>query len=99
MEWFFLALAFVFGASWASFFGVVIERNAARESLGGRSHCVCGRQLTWYENIPVVSWLALGGKTRCCGKRIPIWYLVSELLAGAISSSLAWWGIHEMGVL
>lgn len=99
MEWFFLALAFVFGASWASFFGVVIERTRSGESLGGRSRCQCGRVLRWYENVPVLGWLALRGRSRCCDQRIPIWYFASEFMAGSASALFAWWGMHELGVL
>lgn len=99
MEWFLLALAFVFGASWASFFGVVIERNASGETIGGRSKCVCGRMLPWYENVPVLGWLILRGRTRCCDQRIPIWYVISEFIAGSASVLVAWWGMHELDVL
>ena len=50
-----------------------------------RSFCdYCGRQLHWYENVPVVSWLMQKGKTRCCGKRLPYSYPVVELLTGLL---------------
>ena len=50
-----------------------------------RSFCdYCGRQLNWYENIPVFSWLFLRGKTRCCGKKLPISYPIVELLTGIL---------------
>lgn len=78
-------------ASVASFLCVVAERVPRGESVNGRSHCICGRQLTWWENIPVVSWLALRGVSRCCGSRIPTQYVVAEglcALAGAAAGAL-----------
>lgn len=48
-----------------------------------RSFCDgCGRQLKWYENIPLVSWLLQCGRTRCCGKKLPIAYPIIEFLTG-----------------
>jgi leader peptidase (prepilin peptidase)/N-methyltransferase len=44
-----------------------------------RSFCdYCGRQLRWYENVPVVSWIVQKGKTRCCKKKLPIEYPLIE---------------------
>lgn len=45
-----------------------------------RSMCVsCRRQLKWYENIPLFSWLVLCGKCRTCKKNIPFHYVLVEL--------------------
>ncbi len=53
--------------------------------LGGRSYCdYCKKQLHWYENVPVVSWLLQGGKTRCCGKKLPWQYPMVELGMGGL---------------
>jgi prepilin signal peptidase PulO-like enzyme (type II secretory pathway) len=73
----------VFGAITASFLCVVAERVPRGLSLGGRSHCVCGRQLLWRENIPVLGWLRVGGVSRCCSSKIPVFYLVAELFLAA----------------
>lgn len=81
---FFALLAFMFGASWASFFCVVIERSKKHEDINGRSHCVCGRQLKWYENVPVFGWLRIGGVTKCCQSKLPVHYVVSEAVTGLI---------------
>lgn len=67
------------GGSIASFLGVVAERTPRGESLNGRSHCACGRQLKATENIPVLGWLMSGGKAKCCGAEIPKTYFVTEL--------------------
>lgn len=45
----------------------------------GRSLCVCGRQLRWSENMPVISYLALKGRSSCCKAGIPRRYLTTEL--------------------
>lgn len=48
-----------------------------------RSRCPnCGHQLAWFENVPVVSWLALRGRCRCCDERISVMYPVVELIVG-----------------
>lgn len=59
----------------------------------GRSKCVhCGYTLTWYDLIPVVSWLALGGKCRKCHKKIGVIELLAELgLAAFFVTSYVFW--------
>ena len=80
LVWFFL-LGTIFG----SFFNVVIYRFNTGKSLGGRSHCLsCGKTLSWYELLPVVSYLAQQGKCRHCHAHITSRYLVIELLTGAL---------------
>ena len=50
-----------------------------------RSFCdYCGRQLIWYENIPVLSWIIQKGKTRCCGKKLSVLYPIVEMLMGIL---------------
>ena len=78
------------GAAIGSFLGVVIERVPKGQSIGGRSHCVCGRQLEWWENIPIVSWLLLRGRARCCGARIPAWYFGVEVATALVFALVAW---------
>ena len=47
----------------------------------GRSVCIhCRRQLSWYENIPLLSYLFLGGRCGSCHKKIPIFYAVTEAM-------------------
>lgn len=48
-----------------------------------RSFCdYCGKMLSWYENIPIVSWVIQKGKTRCCQKKLPISYPIIEFVTG-----------------
>lgn len=50
-----------------------------------RSLCdYCGNQLSWWENIPILSWLIQGGKTRCCRRQLPFQYPVVEFLTGCL---------------
>ena len=61
--------------------GIVVER----------SHCPhCGHQLSWYENIPLLSWLALGGKCRSCKAPISFQYPLVELLTGLLFVACVW---------
>lgn len=63
----FAALA---GAAVGSFAGVVASRGL-RNSLTGRSRCdSCGRTLNWYEEVPLVSYLALRGHCRTCAASV-----------------------------
>jgi prepilin signal peptidase PulO-like enzyme (type II secretory pathway) len=77
-------LAFFAGAAIGSFIGVVIERGPRGAVKGERSHCACGRPLKWYENIPIFGWLRIGGRTRCCNTKLPVWYLLLEIAGGLL---------------
>ncbi len=78
--WFFL-----FGTIIGSFLNVVIYRLNTGRSLNGHSHCLsCGMRLTWYELVPVVSYVYLLGRCRSCGARITSRYLAVELLTGVL---------------
>ena len=80
-------IAGLFGALIGSFLNVCIVRWPAEQSIlkPARSKCPsCGHQITWYENIPVVSWLALRGKCSSCGARISPQYPLVELATAAI---------------
>lgn len=74
-------LALIVGASVGSFLNVCIVRWPAEQSIvRPRSRCPrCGHALSWYENIPVVSWLVLRARCRCCEERISAMYPLIEL--------------------
>lgn len=82
--WYFAA--FVLGACIGSFLNVCIWRIPREESLSNPpSHCPkCGHMISWFENIPLISWLALGGKCRKCREKISFRYFFIELLTGLI---------------
>jgi leader peptidase (prepilin peptidase)/N-methyltransferase len=73
--------AFIAGALVGSFLNVCVARWPRDLSvMRPRSRCVrCGHQLSWYENIPLVSWLALRARCRCCDEPISIQYPLVEL--------------------
>lgn len=89
---FFYFLAFFFGASIGSFSNVCIFRwlnpNNGSESssvLRDPSHCfTCHTPLKWYDNIPILSYLLLGGKCRNCHTHISLQYPAVEFLAGLL---------------
>lgn len=68
-----------------------------------RSGCpACGHRITAFENIPVASYLALGGKCSACNTRISPRYPAVEALSGALSGYIAWrfgFGAAALGAL
>jgi leader peptidase (prepilin peptidase)/N-methyltransferase len=80
------AAAFVAGLVVGSFVTVVAHRVPRGESIvAPRSRCTsCGAQLAAYDNVPVLSWLALRGRSRCCGEPISPRYPLTELTLGAL---------------
>jgi leader peptidase (prepilin peptidase)/N-methyltransferase len=78
--------AFIFGCMIGSFLNVVILRLPLNKNLvSDRSACPhCGRQLAWYHNIPVLSFLFLRGKCAFCHTRISWRYPLIEILTGLI---------------
>ncbi|HVU24962.1 MAG TPA: prepilin peptidase [Opitutus sp.] len=81
LPWFFPAVVFVLGACIGSFLNVVIYRLPKNESIvTPGSHCACGAPVAWHDNIPILSWLLLRGRARCCGRPFSIRYPFVELL-------------------
>ena len=74
------------GFSIGSFLNVCIDRLPVGGSLlAPPSHCDgCSRRLSFFENIPVLAYLILGGRCRTCGARIPRRVLFVEVLTGAL---------------
>jgi len=74
-------MAFLGGLLAGSFITVVAHRVPRGEGVvAGRSHCPeCGSQIAAYDNIPVISWVLLRGRSRCCGTRISARYPLTEL--------------------
>src|SRR5258705_11750139 len=82
----------VFGAIIGSFLNVVIHRLPREESIVfPNSRCPsCGAVIGFYDNVPVLSYLALAGKCRRCKERISVRYPAVELLTGILFFSLSW---------
>ncbi|HEO99393.1 MAG: prepilin peptidase [Campylobacterales bacterium] len=81
---------FIFGIMIGSFLNVVIYRIPKGESIAfPASKCQsCGTPLKWYHNIPLLSWIALGGKCAFCRAKISAQYPVVELMTGVIFLAL-----------
>ncbi len=85
MLYFILFFIFLFGLMIGSFLNCLIWRLHQGEGLWGRSYCPkCKKQIAWYDNIPVLSFILLGGKCRQCGQSISWQYPVVELITGAL---------------
>lgn len=90
METLTLAFVFTFGAIIGSFLNVCIARLPdGRSVVSPPSHCPkCQTYLSWYENIPILSYLVLGGRCRTCKIRISPIYPAVEVLTGALAVAL-----------
>ena len=85
-------LAFVLGGIWGSFCNVCIYRLPLEKNIiKGRSFCTsCEKQINWYDNIPLLSFIFLKGKCRRCTSKINLQYFIVELLS-AISFVLIYY--------
>ena len=72
----------VMGGLWGSFSNVCIYRLPLDKGVvSGRSYCPrCKKQISWYDNIPIFSYLFIQGKCRKCKNKISVQYLIVELL-------------------
>jgi leader peptidase (prepilin peptidase)/N-methyltransferase len=79
-------LVFIFGSLVGSFLNVCIHRLPLGESVvSPRSYCPkCKKSIPWYDNIPFLSYLILGGRCRYCKEKIPFGYFIVELLTAVI---------------
>ena len=76
-----------------SFLNVCIVRLPLEQSVvRPRSRCVrCGRSIAWFDNVPVISWLLLGGRCRHCRERISAQYPLIEAAVAGVWAAAAWW--------
>lgn len=90
-----VAYALLAGLLVGSFLTVVAHRVPRAESVvGPRSRCPgCGAQIAAYDNVPVVSWLVLRGRARCCGAGISARYPLTEILVALLFAAVtaAFW--------
>ena len=83
----------LFGLIIGSFLNVCIYRIPRNLSIvWPRSRCTaCGHELSWYENLPVVSYVVLRGKCRSCGAPFSVMYPLVELTTAALFEVGYWW--------
>jgi leader peptidase (prepilin peptidase)/N-methyltransferase len=88
--WFLRGFGVAFGLIWGSFLNVVIYRVPLGMSVvRPPSHCPgCGKPVAAYDNVPVLSYLILRGRARCCGTRMSVRYPLVELIGGALSLAI-----------
>ena len=80
------SLLFLFGGALGSFSGVIVDRLYIKSFLTGRSRCdTCNRDLSWYELIPVFSFLFLRGRCRKCKVKIGQEKFWMEILGGVFA--------------
>ena len=80
----FYITAFILGCIWGSFSNVCIYRLPLNISVTkGRSYCLsCQKQINWFDNIPLVSFIVLMAKCRHCSTKIDFKYFLVELISG-----------------
>jgi len=89
--WLVRVTALLFGSLWGSFFNVAIYRWPRGMSVvKPPSHCPsCGAPVRWYLNVPVLGYLLLRGRARCCGAKLTARYVWVELLSGVLGLAVA----------
>lgn len=80
------AFIFIFGAAIGSFLNVCIYRIPRGESVVyPPSHCTnCSAKIKWFDLMPIISYIVLGGKCRHCGEKISVRYPVIESAAALL---------------
>lgn len=96
LELLFPGLAFLFGACVGSFLNVCIYRIPGKKSIvfPGSFCPICKETIPFYCNIPVLSFMILGGKCRSCRTPIPFRYPLVELLTALLAAAM----VHEFGL-
>jgi leader peptidase (prepilin peptidase)/N-methyltransferase len=85
----FVLEATILGLLVGSFLNVLILRHGVKE-MTGRSVCLsCGRQIAWYDNIPLISYIALRGACRHCKSSISLQYPLVEAATGILFGLVA----------
>ncbi len=91
-DWFLWTVTFCVGAAIGSFLNVCIYRIPADESVvHPGSRCPgCRAPIAWYDNVPILSWLVLGGRCRRCRTTIASRYPFVEAATGALALLALW---------
>ena len=86
MEAIFYILMFCIGSVFGSFFTLAVYRIPLHKDITHeRSYCPnCNHKLSFWDMIPILSYIFLGGKCRYCNQKIRIRYLLLEILTGIV---------------
>ena len=85
MVYLIIIFIFFFGLIIGSFINCLVYRLHKKKSMWGRSFCPkCKSQISWFDNIPVLSFLCLLGKCRHCKKKISWQYPIVEFVTGIL---------------
>ncbi|MDB4976127.1 MAG: hypothetical protein JWN48_4468 [Myxococcaceae bacterium] len=89
--WLVRTTAVVFGALWGSFFNVAIYRWPRGMSVvRPPSHCPsCGAPVRWYLNVPILGYVWMRGRARCCGAKLTPRYVWVEALSAVFGLAVA----------
>lgn len=90
-----VVFAGILGAMLGSFLNVCVHRLPRNESvIRPRSRCPkCGHGIAWYDNVPMLSWLALRARCRHCGAPISVQYPLVEMAVAVVwAGCFAWRG-------
>ena len=92
MNIFFYCIIFIIGILFGSFYSLAVYRIPKKQDITHtHSYCPnCNHKLGFFELIPILSYIFLGGKCKHCGKKIRIRYLLLEVLSGVIFVLLAY---------
>ena len=75
---------FIAGLFLGALLNLVIIRLPRERALGGWPRCTrCGRRLSWWQALPLVGWLAQGGRGRCCGQPLKWLFPLIEIMSGS----------------
>lgn len=85
MLYFYIIFIFLLGLIFGSFLNCMIFRLHEEKSLWGRSFCPkCQKQIAWYDNIPLLSFLFLWGECRHCHRKISFEHPLVEFVVGVL---------------
>jgi len=91
--YFFLCSAFILGSVIGSFLNVCIYRIPAGKSIVSPPSCCphCGAGIRWFQNVPILSWIALRGRCASCKTPISPRYPLVEALTGGLFVLVLWY--------
>lgn len=95
---YFSFFGFVIGAILGSFIKAIADRSLTNKTFFGRSFCPkCRHTLSWFDLVPILSYLLLNGRCRYCHKKISLEYPFVEIILGILIAFLFWFSSPKFG--